>query len=72
MPAESRRQKASCSWPVPASAPFSAGPSDRVRTTRTTGSASGIASSASSSHGDSEPSSHGSCAVTNAPATIAT
>ena len=42
MPAESRRQNASWSWPVPASAPFSAGPSERVRTTRTTGSASGI------------------------------
>ena len=43
----------------------------RVRTVRTTGTASGTASSESSSHGDSEPSSHGSCAVTNAPATIA-
>ena len=37
MPAESRRQNASWSCPVPPSAPLSAGPSVRVRTVRTTG-----------------------------------
>ena len=34
IPAENSRQKTSCSIPVPASAPFSAGPSVRSRTTR--------------------------------------
>ncbi len=57
---------------MPASAPLSAGPSVRVRTVRTTGTASGTASQQRHSHGDSEPSGHGSGALTNAPAIMAT
>ena len=52
MPAQSSRQNRAAAAPVFASAPFSAGPSVRVRTTRTSDSASGIAAQQSSSHGD--------------------
>ena len=67
-------QNASCSIPVRASAPLSAGPSVRSRTSRITGRASGSASHGSNSHAvsPSPPSSHGSGAVTNAPSTIRT
>ena len=54
--------------PVRASAPFSDGPSTRLRTIRTIGAASGSASHGSSSHGVrcSPPKAHASGAVANA------
>ena len=66
-PRRAARRTPAAGVPVPASAPLSDGPSVRVRTTPTSGTASGSASQQSSSHGDSEPKTHGSGALTNAP-----
>ena len=63
IPAANSRQKASCNAPVRASAAFSAGPSVRVRTTRTSRTASGMTAHGSNSQALIDPKTHGSGAV---------